>query len=150
MNIVLYHPEIPYNTGNIGRTCVLTGTALHLIPPLGFALSEAQIRRAGLDYWPLVDLRVWDSWEAFTALHPCETLWFATTKTEKRYTDVAYGADDWIVLGPESSGIPEKILRTWPERCITIPMRNTGRSLNLSNAAAVILYEALRQQGFAF
>ena len=142
MNIVLYQPEIPYNTGNIGRSCVLTNTHLHLIKPLGFSLDEKQIKRSGLDYW--------ESFEEFLASDPNMRLFYATTKTKQRYSDVSYKANDYIMFGPESRGIPEEILKKNPERCITIPMIPMGRSLNLSNSAAIILYEALRQVDFDF
>ncbi len=148
MNIVLLNPEIPYNTGNIARTCVLTGTGLHLIKPLGFSLDEKQIRRAGLDYWKDVKLTVWDSLTQLMESNKNAKFYFATTKTKQRYTDPVYGEDDYIVFGPESRGIPEEILTKNKENCITIPMLPKGRSLNLSNSAAVILYEALRQNDF--
>ena len=150
MNIVLYQPEIPYNTGNIGRSCVLTNTHLHLIKPLGFSLEEKQIRRSGLDYWHSVKLTIWESFEEFLASDPEMRLFYATTKTKQKYSDVRYQENDYIMFGPESRGIPEDILRRNPERCITIPMIPMGRSLNLSNSAAIILYEALRQVDFYF
>ncbi|HEY4534258.1 MAG TPA: tRNA (cytidine(34)-2'-O)-methyltransferase [Fusobacterium sp.] len=150
MNIVLYQPEIPYNTGNIGRSCVLTNTHLHLIKPLGFSLEEKQIRRSGLDYWHSVKLTIWESFEEFLASDPEMRLFYATTKTKQKYSDVRYQENDYIMFGPESRGIPEDILRRNPERCITIPMIPMGRSLNLSNSAAIILYEALRQVNFRF
>ena len=150
MNIVLYNPEIPYNTGNIGRTCVLTNSTLHLIKPLGFSLDEKQIKRAGLDYWHLVDLKIWESFEEFLEKNPEITLYYATTKTKQKYSDVKFKDSDFIMFGPESRGIPEDILHKNPERCITIPMIPMGRSLNLSNSAAIILYEALRQTNFDF
>lgn len=150
MNIVLYQPEIPYNTGNIGRSCVLTNTHLHLIKPLGFSLEEKQIKRSGLDYWHQVQLTIWDSFEEFLASNPNMRLFYATTKTKQKYSDVQYEKDDYIMFGPESRGIPEEILKRNPERCITIPMIPMGRSLNLSNSAAIILYEALRQVQFDF
>lgn len=150
MNIVLYQPEIPYNTGNIGRSCVLTNTHLHLIKPLGFSLEEKQIRRSGLDYWHSVKLTIWESFEEFLASDPEMRLFYATTKTKQKYSDVRYQENDYIMFGPESRGIPEEILKKHPERCITIPMIPMGRSLNLSNSAAIILYEALRQVDFYF
>ena len=137
MNIVLLNPEIPYNTGNIGRSAVLTNTTLHLIKPLGFSLDEKQLRRAGLDYWHLVDLKVWESYEDFINSNPNATIYYATTKTKQRYSDVKFKKDDFVMFGPESRGIPETIL-------------DMGRSLNLSNSAAIILYEALRQTDFEF
>ncbi|MCI7344636.1 MAG: tRNA (cytidine(34)-2'-O)-methyltransferase [Fusobacterium necrophorum] len=150
MNIVLYQPEIPYNTGNIGRSCVLTNTHLHLIKPLGFSLDEKQIRRSGLDYWHSVKLTIWESFEEFLASDPEMRLFYATTKTKQKYSDVRYRENDYIMFGPESRGIPEDILKKHPECCITIPMIPMGRSLNLSNSAAIILYEALRQANFCF
>lgn len=150
MNIVLLNPEIPYNTGNIGRSAVLTNTTLHLIKPLGFSLDEKQLRRAGLDYWHLVDLKVWESYEDFIAGNPNATIYYATTKTKQRYNDVKFKKDDFVMFGPESRGIPETILNANKEKCITIPMIDMGRSLNLSNSAAIILYEALRQTDFEF
>ena len=150
MNIVLLNPEIPYNTGNIGRTSVLTNTKLHLIKPLGFSLDEKQLKRAGLDYWHLVDLVVWESYEEFVAANPNARIFYATTKTKQKYSDIQFKEDDFVMFGPESRGIPEDILNTHKENCITIPMIDMGRSLNLSNSAAIILYEALRQTDFNF
>ena len=150
MNIVLFEPEIPYNTGNIGRSCVLTNTKLHLIKPLGFSIDEKEVRRAGLDYWHLVDLTVWESFEDFVKGNPNGNFYFATTKCKNRYSDVKYEENDFIIFGPESRGLPKEILEKYTDRCITIPMIPMGRSLNLSNSAAIILYEALRQTGFHF
>lgn len=150
MNIVLFEPEIPYNTGNIGRSCVLTNTKLHLIKPLGFSINEKEVRRAGLDYWHLVDLTVWESFEDFVKGNPNGNFYFATTKCKNRYSDVKYEENDFIIFGPESRGLPKEILEKYTDRCITIPMIPMGRSLNLSNSAAIILYEALRQTGFHF
>ena len=148
MNIVLMEPEIPYNTGNIGRSCVLTNTTLHLIKPLGFSLDEKQIKRSGLDYWDLIDLKVWENYEELRAAYPESNFYFATTKTTQKYSDVKYKPNDFIVFGPESRGIPVEIREANTETCITIPMIKMGRSLNLSNSAAIILYEALRQNNF--
>ncbi len=150
MNIVLLNPEIPYNTGNIGRSCVLTNTSLHLIKPIGFSLDEKQLKRAGLDYWQSIDLHLWDNLEELIKTYPDSNFYFATTKTKKNYSDVKYEKNDFIVFGPESRGVPEEILEANKENCITIPMIKMGRSLNLSNSAAIILYEALRQTGFDF
>ncbi len=150
MNIVLFEPEIPYNTGNIGRTAVLTGTSLHLIKPLGFSLDEKQIKRSGLDYWPLVDLHVWDSIEDLWEAYPENNFYYATTKTNQKYTDVKYNKGDFIVFGPESRGIPEDILNTNKDTNITIPMKPVGRSLNLSNSAAIVIFEAYRQLDFDY
>lgn len=148
MNIVLMEPEIPYNTGNIGRSCVLTNTTLHLIKPLGFSLDEKQIKRSGLDYWELIDLKVWENYEELRAAYPESNFYFATTKTTQKYSDVKYNPNDFIVFGPESRGIPAEIREANKETCITIPMIKIGRSLNLSNSAAIVLYEALRQNNF--
>ncbi len=150
MNIVLMEPEIPYNTGNIGRSCVLTNTTLHLVKPLGFSLDEKQIRRAGLDYWQHIDLHEWDSLDELMISYPESKFYFATTKTSRKYSDVSYKENDFIVFGPESRGVPVEILEKNKETCITIPMINMGRSLNLSNSAAIILYESLRQINFNF
>lgn len=149
LNIVLLEPEIPANTGNIGRTCVATGTRLHLIEPLGFSLSEKALKRAGMDYWSQLDVTTYVDYADFLARNPGAQLFFATTKAQHVYTDVAYSDDCYIMLGKESAGIPEEILKEHPDRCVRIPMIGETRSLNLSNSAAVILYEALRQQGFA-
>ncbi|WP_026507010.1 tRNA (cytidine(34)-2'-O)-methyltransferase [Butyrivibrio sp. MC2013] len=148
MNIVLYEPEIPYNTGNIGRTCVATGTRLHLIEPLGFSLEQKEIKRAGLDYWPRLDLCVYPSFEDFMQKNNNPKVWMATTKAHRVYSDVTYGMDDFIMFGPESRGIPEEILVEHEKECIRIPMYADERSINLCNSAAIILYEALRQNDF--
>ncbi len=149
MNIVLFQPEIPSNTGNIGRTCVATNTALHLIEPLGFRLNEKSVKRAGMDYWDKLIVRRYINYNSFREENPDAKLWFATTKGGQVYTDVQYGPDDFIMFGKESGGIPEDILRSNKEKCIRIPMGDDIRSLNLSNSVAVVLYEALRQNGFA-
>lgn len=150
MNIVLLNPEIPYNTGNIGRTCVLTNTSLHIIKPFAFSLDEKSVRRAGLDYWHLVDVHIHESLDELISKHPDSNFYYATTKTDQRYSDVKYKEDDFIVFGPESRGIPEEILNVNSDTCIKIPMIKMGRSLNLSNSAAIILYEAMRQLEFDF
>ncbi len=149
MHIVLHQPEIPGNTGNIGRTCVATGTPLHLIEPLGFRLDEKSIKRAGMDYWHQLQVFRYMNFEEFRAAHPGVRIWMATTKAKHSYTEAAYGPEDYIMFGRESAGIPEEILVEYPESCIRIPMLPEIRSLNLSNAVAVVLYEALRQNGFA-
>lgn len=149
MHIVLHQPEIPANTGNIGRTCVATGTSLHLIEPLGFHLDEKSIRRAGMDYWEHLDVTRYVNFEEFRQKHPEAKIWMATTKARRSYTEVEYGPDDYIMFGKESAGIPEEILIEHEENCIRIPMLPDIRSLNLANSVAIVLYEALRQQGFA-
>ena len=153
MNVILLNPEIHVNTGNIGRTCVLTNTNLHLIKPLGFELDDKKIRRAGLDYWKDVKLFVWENWEHFwrkNIENGNAKIYFATTKTKQRYTDVKFNDNDYIMFGPESRGIPEEILNKYKESNITIPMLPLGRSLNLSNAVAIVLFEALRQNNFEY
>ncbi len=148
MNIILHQPEIPANTGNIGRTCVATGTSLHLIEPLGFSLSEKNLKRAGMDYWEHLDVHRYMNFEEFKQMHPNAKIWMATTKAKHVYSDVTFGPDDFIMFGKESAGIPEEILVDYEETCIRIPMLPEIRSLNLSNSAAIVLYEALRQQNF--
>ncbi len=148
MHIVLHEPEIPGNTGNIGRSCVVTGTTLHLIEPLGFEITEKQIRRSGLDYWKDLDVRTYKNYEDFVTKNPGAKIWYATTKAHQTYCDVQFGPDDYIMFGKESAGIPEEILVDNEDRCIRIPMLEEYRSLNLSNAAAIVLYEALRQNKF--
>jgi tRNA (cytidine/uridine-2'-O-)-methyltransferase len=159
LNIVLHQPEIPFNTGAIGRTCVATGSALHLIYPLGFIINDKYVKRAGMDYWPKLDLHEYKDYEAF--MEQCSELdyngegqangpklWFATTKARQCYSDVKFGTDDYIMFGKESAGIPEEILVEHPGACIRIPMLGETRSLNLSNSVAIVLYEALRQNDF--
>ncbi len=148
MNIVLLEPEIPFNTGAIGRTCVATDTDLHLIRPYGFILSDRNLKRAGLDYWDKLKLHEYRDYDDYLSKNPGAVIWYATTKAHKTYADVSFGFDDHIVFGKESAGIPEEILIRHPDSCIRIPMYKDERSLNLSNAAAIILYEALRQNGF--
>ena len=149
MHIVLHQPEIPGNTGNIGRTCVATGTSLHLIEPLGFRLDEKSIKRAGMDYLQNLEVYRYVNFSEFKKAHPGATIWMATTKAKYVYTEVAYGQDDYIMFGKESAGIPEEILVEHEAHCIRIPMLSDIRSLNLSNAVSIVLYEALRQNGFA-
>lgn len=148
MNIVLLEPEIPANTGNIGRTCVATDTKLHLIKPLGFDISEREVRRAGLDYWKDLDLTLYENYDDFQRKNPDAKIYYATTKAHKRYDEVKFGPNDYIMFGKETAGIPEEILVEHEENCIRIPMFKEYRSLNLGNSVAIILYEALRQQGF--
>jgi tRNA (cytidine/uridine-2'-O-)-methyltransferase len=149
MNIVLLEPEIPANTGNIGRTCVATGTTLHLIEPLGFHLNEKNIKRSGMDYWKQVDVRRYADYQDFLEKENPKRIFMATTKAHQLYTDVRYEPDDYIMFGKESAGIPEEILVENESTCIRIPMNDDIRSLNLSNSVSIVLYEALRQQGFA-
>ncbi len=149
MHIILHQPEIPANTGNIGRTCVATGTSLHLIEPLGFRLNEKEIKRAGMDYWEHLDVTRYVNFEEFRQQHPDAKIWMATTKAKHTYTEVSFGPDDYIMFGKESAGIPEEILVKNEENCIRIPMLPKIRSLNLSNSVAIVLYEALRQNGFS-
>ncbi|MBR4994102.1 MAG: tRNA (cytidine(34)-2'-O)-methyltransferase [Lachnospiraceae bacterium] len=148
MHIVLHQPEIPANTGNIGRTCVATGTSLHLIEPLGFRLDEKSIKRSGMDYWEHLDVTRYINYAEFLEKHPNAKIWYATTKAHQCYTDVKFGEDDYIMFGKESAGIPEEILVDNEETCIRIPMLSDIRSLNLSNSVAIVLYEALRQNEF--
>ncbi len=148
MNIVLYEPEMPANTGNIGRTCVATNTRLHLIEPLGFKINEKSLKRAGLDYWDKLDVTVYCDFGDFLEKNTWARIYMATTKAGKVYTEVEYGPEDYLMFGPESRGIPEEILVEYPESCVRIPMWGDIRSLNLSNSAAILLYEALRQNGF--
>ena len=148
LNIVLYEPEIPYNTGNIGRTCVATGTRLHLIEPLGFKLNEKALKRAGMDYWNDLDVTTYIDYQDFLEKNPGVKIYMATTKAHKVYTDVEYEPDCYIMFGKESAGIPEEILKANPDTCVRIPMIGETRSLNLSNSVAIVLYEALRQNDF--
>lgn len=150
LNIVLLEPEIPANTGNIGRTCVAAGARLHLIEPMGFRLTEKAIKRAGLDYWSKLDVTVYDNFEDFIVRNPQakECLYMATTKAHHNYSDVEFPEDAYIMFGKESAGIPEELLVQHKEHCIRIPMFGEIRSLNLGNSVAIVLYEALRQHGF--
>ncbi len=148
MHIVLYQPEIPANTGNIGRTCVATGTILHLIEPLGFRLDEKSIQRAGMDYWKELDVRRYMNFEEFLDKNPGAKIYMATTKAKNLYSQVSFGENDYLMFGKESGGIPEEILVNYEDDCIRIPMLDSIRSLNLSNSVAIVLYEAYRQQNF--
>ena len=148
LNIVLHEPEIPANTGNIGRTCVATNTRLHLIEPLGFRLNEKNLKRAGMDYWEHLDVRIYIDYNDFLEKNPGAKIYMATTKAPKVYTEVNYEPDCYIMFGKESAGIPEEILKAHPDTCVRIPMIGETRSLNLSNSVAIVLSEALRQNHF--
>lgn len=150
LNIVLLEPEIPANTGNIGRTCCATGTRLHLIEPLGFQINDKMLKRSGLDYWDNLDVKVYDCYEDFLQQNPAagESMFMATTKARQTYTEVCYPEDAYIMFGKESAGIPEELLVEHEENTIRIPMNAEIRSLNLSNSVAIVLYEALRQNDF--
>ena len=150
VNIVLVEPEIPMNTGNIARTCAATRSRVHLVEPLGFDVSDRAVKRAGLDYWPMVDLTVYPGLDALFAAHPeaAEDLWLATTKAPRDYTRAEFRDGCWLFFGKETAGLPEWFRMAHYDRCIRIPMRPDARSLNLANSAAILAYEALRQQGF--
>ncbi|MGN0335662.1 MAG: tRNA (uridine(34)/cytosine(34)/5-carboxymethylaminomethyluridine(34)-2'-O)-methyltransferase TrmL [Lachnospiraceae bacterium] len=148
LNIVLFEPEIPANTGNIGRTCVATGTRLHLIEPLGFRLGEKELKRAGMDYWDQLDVTRYINYEDFLEKNPGAKIYMATTKGPNVYSDAKFEPDCYIMFGKESAGIPEEILVQNKENAIRIPMIGDIRSLNLSNSVAIVLYEALRQNHF--
>ena len=148
VNIVLHEPEMPANTGNIGRTCVACGAVLHLIEPLGFRLDEKNLKRAGMDYWGSLDVTTYIDYADFLERNPGAKIYMATTKAPKVYTEVSYEPDCYIMFGKESAGIPEEILKANPDTCVRIPMIGETRSLNLSNSVAIVLYEALRQNDF--
>ena len=148
LNIVLYEPEIPANTGNIGRTCCATGVRLHLIEPLGFSISDKALKRAGMDYWHKLDVTTYVNYQDFLDRNPDARIYMATTKARHTYSEVSYEEDAYIMFGPESRGIPEEILVENPDTSIRIPMNADIRSLNLSNSVAIVLYEALRQHDF--
>lgn len=149
LNIVLHEPEIPQNCGNIARTCAATGSVLHLIRPLGFDISEKAVRRAGLDYWHLVDVRVYDNLEDFFSKNDVQQLWCLSTKAPRCYTEADFQDGCYLLFGKETKGLPEDFLREHYDRCVRIPMREEARSLNLSNAVAITAFEALRQTGFS-
>lgn len=150
INIVLVEPEIPQNTGNIARTCAATGCKLHLVKPLGFAIDDSKLKRAGLDYWHLLDITYHDSFEALQATYPEAEYFYSTTKGKLKHSDAKYSKDCFIVFGKETAGLPKPLLQANQERCIRIPMLNdvNARSLNLSNSVAIVVFEALRQIGF--
>ena len=147
--IVLHEPEQPGNTGAIGRTCICAGASLHLIRPLGFRTDEKSVRRAGLDYWPRLGVREYESYGDFLSQHPGARIWYLSTKAPRAIDEGDYQDGDFLMFGKESAGIPEEILRANPERCVRIPMREGERSLNLSNAVAIALFEALRHTGYS-
>ena len=150
VHIVLVEPEIPQNCGNIARTCAATGSTLHLVKPLGFDISEKAVRRAGLDYWHLVDVRVYENLEDLFTQNPQakDNLWLATTKAPQSYCEAAFTNGCWLFFGKETAGLPLWFREQYDERCIRLPMRAEARSLNLSNSVAILTYEALKQQGF--
>ena len=145
-NVVLVEPEIPPNTGNVGRLCLATNSTLHLVKPFGFTLDDRQLKRAGLDYWAEVQLHLWESFEELRAAQSSAARYFfLTTKSKRAYFDIAFTPGDFLVFGRETKGLPEKLLKTYPEQCLTIPMQGT-RSLNLATAVGIVLFEAVRQQ----
>lgn len=148
VNIVLVEPEIPMNTGNIARTCAATRSRLHLIRPLGFDISDKAVKRAGLDYWHMVDIHVYDSLDDFFTKNPDPDLWLATTKAPRSYDQAEFRPDCWLFFGKETAGLPLDFREKFRDRCIRLPMVSEARSLNLSNTVAVCVYEALRQTGF--
>lgn len=148
LNIVLCEPQIPQNTGNIARTCAVTGASLHLIRPLGFEISDKKMKRAGLDYWDKLDVTYYDGIDDFFRAHPDAAVWLFTTKARHCYTDVSYEGDTYLLFGREDAGLPESLLVKHPDTTLRIPMRNTLRSLNLSNSVAIAAYEVLRQWEF--
>ena len=148
LNIVLYAPEIPQNTGNISRTCAVTGAALHLIKPLGFEITDARLKRAGLDYWKYLDVTVYEDEADFYARNPDAVIYYFSTKAKHVYTDVTYPTPVYLMFGRETAGLPERLLMENPDRTVRIPMLPTLRSLNLSNSVAIAAYEVLRQRGF--
>ena len=148
LNLVLFEPEIPQNTGNIARTCAVTGSRLHLIKPLGFDISDKAVKRAGLDYWHMVDLHVYENVEDFFARTGADDLWLATAKAPRPYTQAQFRDNCFLVFGKETAGLPQSLRDAFPRRCIRIPIREGARCLNLANSVAVLAFEALRQQGF--
>ena len=147
-HVVLYEPEIPQNTGNIARLCAAAGVTLHLIEPLGFFLDDRQLKRAGLDYWPDVEMRRYLNWQAFRVAHREGARWYFTTKGQKSYAVPEYTPGDYLIFGPETRGLPPALREEEPAHSLRLPMRAGARSLNLANAVAIVVYEALRQQGF--
>ena len=148
LHVVLVEPEIPQNTGNISRTCAATGSVLHLVGPLGFSLDDKHLRRAGLDYWSLLDVRYYKSYSEFEEKNPGGSKYFVTTKAKRCYSDINYEPNCYIVFGKETAGLPISLLKANSDKCIRIPMVDEARSLNLSNSVAIVVYEALHQTGF--
>lgn len=148
INIVLHQPEIPQNTGNIARTCAAVGASLHLIRPLGFAIDDRKLKRAGLDYWYALDIHYYDDLDDFFEKNPDAQIYYFSTKAPQKYTDVIYSSPVFLMFGKETAGLPEQLLMENKNRCVRIPMREGLRSLNLSNSAAIAVYEVLRQQNF--
>ncbi len=150
LNIVLVEPEIPQNTGNIARTCAATGSSLHLVKPLGFSIDDKHVKRAGLDYWSLLDLYIYESLDEFFEKNDVNKFYYATTKRHQSYTDFTFEEGDFLIFGKETAGLPKEVLHKYPERTMRIPMAKDerARSLNLSNSVAIIIYEALRQLNF--
>ncbi len=148
LNIVLIEPEIPSNTGNIARTCAATRSRLHLVKPLGFDISDKAVKRAGLDYWPMVDISVYENTDEFFEKNPGGEYWLLTTKAKKHYTEARFTDNCYLLFGKETAGLPDWLRKKYAENCIRLPMRQDARSLNLSNSAAVVCYEALRQLNF--
>lgn len=148
INIVLLEPEIPQNTGNIARTCAATGSSLHLIRPLGFEIDNAKLKRAGLDYWHQLDITYYDGIEDFYSKNPDAQVYYFSTKAPRAYTEIHYPEKVFLMFGKETKGLPETLLAKNPDRCVRIPMRDTLRSLNLSNSAAIAVYEVFRQRNF--
>lgn len=148
LHIVLVEPEIPMNTGNIARTCAATGSVLHLVKPLGFDISDKAVKRAGLDYWHLVDVRVYENLDDFFARNDVREPWLFTTKAPRSYAEASFSDGCYLIFGKETRGLPEDFLRAHAERCLRIPIRAEARSLNLANSVAIAAFEALRQQGF--
>ncbi len=148
VNIVLVEPEIPQNTGNIARTCAITGSRLHIVKPLGFDISDRAVKRAGLDYWHLLDIKIYRNIRSFFEINGDNNIWLATTKAPQIYTDAEFGDECYILFGKETAGLPAEMLKKYYNRCVRIPMISDARSMNLSNSVAVICYEALRRQGF--
>ena len=149
IHIVLHCPEIPQNTGNISRTCAITGASLHLIRPLGFEVTDARLKRAGLDYWKYLDITYYDSEADFFEQHKDDNIYYFSTKAKQNYAEVTYPEDVYLMFGRETKGLPEELLSAHPDTTVRIPMLPTLRSLNLSNSAAIAVYEVLRQRGFA-